>query len=278
MPSSVHQDVEAQDSGIRILEDVHTNHPQDGHTNHPQTNPQAPGTSAVHGRLRGAELFENSDSDVQDDERAVSPGAVAVPEPPEGIAQLEIPPEEQLEETVESRVMVNEKRNKLCGVSRQFFWFGVCFLALTVGVGVSFGVALPKTTNQSSAARTTARPTTSWASLFDLLLNYNVSIQALQDPSSPQYAALFWMVNNDSIDIALSDDELIERFALVLFYLVTGGDSWFDQAHFLSPLSTCSWNSIVERDEEKWAITIGVGCNDDGSVVELNLGKSRNST
>ena len=50
--------------------------------------------------------------------------------------------------------------------------------------------------------------------LSDLFVDYNVSIQALHDLSSPQYAALAWMADNDpSTD--LQDMLLVE--CLVVF-------------------------------------------------------------
>jgi hypothetical protein len=111
------------------------------------------------------------------------------------------------------------------------------------------------------------------ASLFDFFVIYNISIQALQDLSSPQYAALDWMANIDSIDLqaTLSDDELVERFVLVLLYFATGGASWSDQANFLIPsLNICSWNRNVDF------IRGVLGCNDEGSVVRLDLCKFPN--
>jgi hypothetical protein len=111
---------------------------------------------------------------------------------------------------------------------------------------------------------------THFATLSDLFVDYNVSIQALQDLSSPQYAALDWMANIDSTDplqFTMSDNELVERFVLVLLYFATGGPSWSDRARFLSPsLNICSWNSTVGFNR-------GVFCNDEGSVVKLILGK-----
>jgi hypothetical protein len=68
------------------------------------------------------------------------------------------------------------------------------------------------------------------------------------------------MVSKDSIHLqsTLSDDEIVERFTLVLLHSATGGDI----RGFLSPVvNTCSWNSDV------------VACNDESSVVSLNLGK-----
>jgi hypothetical protein len=70
------------------------------------------------------------------------------------------------------------------------------------------------------------------------------------------------MTNNDSTDLqsTLSDDELVDRFAMVHLYFVTGGARWEkNQAGFLAPFNTCSWNN-------------GKGvllCNGEGSVVWL---------
>ena len=106
--------------------------------------------------------------------------------------------------------------------------------------------------------------------LSQLFVDNEISIQALQDPSTPQYAALDWMANIDSTDLQskLSDDALVERFVLVLFYYTTGGANWRDQKLFLSPsLDICSWNP-GPPDE----------CNDEGSVVELVFRKFPNSS
>jgi hypothetical protein len=106
--------------------------------------------------------------------------------------------------------------------------------------------------------------------LSDLFVDYKVSIPALQDLSSPQFEALAWMAYSDSTDLQsrMSNDELVERFVLALVYFATGGASWSDQGRYLAPsLNACSWNSLVK------GYTIGVGCNDEGSVVTLFLSK-----
>jgi hypothetical protein len=99
------------------------------------------------------------------------------------------------------------------------------------------------------------------ATLFDQVMQ--------QELSSPQYKAFDWMTNNDSIDLqsTLSEDELLERFVLVIFYFATNGENWFDQIGFLNPWTThCSWNSYTD-------FVIGfegvVSCNDEGSVMGL---------
>jgi hypothetical protein len=115
------------------------------------------------------------------------------------------------------------------------------------------------------------------ATLSNLLVDYSISIQALQDPSSPQYKALDWMANIDSTDVQdrLSDGELVERFVLVLFYFATGGENWADQYLFLSPsLTSCLWN----KNTDFIILKGSVGCNDEGSVVLLDLRKFPNSS
>jgi hypothetical protein len=127
-----------------------------------------------------------------------------------------------------------------------------------------------------ASGRFALRVATRLAILSDLVVDYKVSIEALQDGLSPQHAALDWMAYNDSADLqsTLSDDQLVERFVLVLLYFSTDGEGWKDQAGFLSSsLNTCAWNSIID------VLRIGVGgCNDEGSVVTLYFSKFPNSS
>ena len=109
--------------------------------------------------------------------------------------------------------------------------------------------------------------------LSNLFVSYNVSIEDLQDSSSPQYSALDWMAETDSASgqADLSSDQLVERFALVMLYYATGGINWSDQVNFLSPSSDiCNWKGQGDRGV--------LGCNDEGSVVRLGLCKFPDSS
>jgi hypothetical protein len=100
------------------------------------------------------------------------------------------------------------------------------------------------------------------ATLFD---------QALQDLSSPQFEAFDWLTNKDSTDLqsTLSDDELVERFALLVLHFTTGGARKFD-----FPLIThCSWNSAGTGNAFVEGVIEGFFCNEEGSVVTLELCK-----
>jgi hypothetical protein len=74
------------------------------------------------------------------------------------------------------------------------------------------------TSKESSSNSTKPKFDLRITSLFDLFVEYKVSIVALQDSNSPQYVALNWMVNNDDpyLQVLPSDDQLVERFVVVL--------------------------------------------------------------
>ena len=108
--------------------------------------------------------------------------------------------------------------------------------------------------------------------LSNLFVSYNVSIGDLQNSSSTQYLALDWMADNDSASgqADLSSDQLVERFVLVVLYYATGGINWPYQGNFLSPFSNiCNWQSQA---------TGVLGCNDEGSVLRLDLCKVPDSS
>ena len=155
---------------------------------------------------------------------------------------------------------------------------GAAFALLLV-VGVILGVTIPNdkdsptTLTQSSAPTKapTAAPTACARldCLVEILLQNEVAdAEALQDDSSPQFLALRWLANNDTM--VLDQDStrpviLVERYVLALLYVDTDGEGWKDQHNFLSSSSVCEWNF-----EEKGAL-----CNEDDLVVDLSLGKSK---
>jgi hypothetical protein len=74
----------------------------------------------------------------------------------------------------------------------------------------------PPTSTPTSTPRITPKLFTS---SFGLFVCFEVSSQALEDPMSPQHAALDWMTNKDTstdLQSTMSQNELVERFVLVL--------------------------------------------------------------
>jgi hypothetical protein len=172
-------------------------------------------------------------------------------------------------------------------------------LALLLVVGVILGVVIPLTTkndqnnnnsnkgspsidsvvtptqSQSPTQSPTAAPTkaptvapavcTSLLCLADILLQNEVAIaEALQDESSPQFQALHWLANEDTVVLDLDSSPsvvlVVERYVLAVLYFATNGEGW-EQGNFLSSASVCEWNNVL--------------CNEDDSVVALLLGKSK---
>jgi hypothetical protein len=137
-------------------------------------------------------------------------------------------------------------------------------------------------TNQSSAVLTSQptvapTPSPSVISEFHGLLKWigplvTDNIQTLQDPTTPQYAALNWLANVDgydpSIDFFITPEQVyIERYVLALLYFSTNGHAWKNQYNFILPTSICDWN------DEKGNGVRGVLCNDLFYVEQLLIRK-----
>ncbi|KAG7345697.1 RHS repeat-associated core domain containing protein [Nitzschia inconspicua] len=65
--------------------------------------------------------------------------------------------------------------------------------------------------------------------------------ESLQDPQSPQSAALRWLQR--PINDSFSDDQLVQRYALATLYYATGGDTgrWTASSLWLTALNECQW-------------------------------------
>jgi hypothetical protein len=102
-----------------------------------------------------------------------------------------------------------------------------------------------------------------------LLQNEVSDAKALQDDSSPQFLALRWLANNDTMVLDLDSTSpviLVERYVLVVLYFATSAEAGLELLNFLSASSVCTWNNGGR----------GVLCDDDDLVVALLLeGKSK---
>ena len=114
------------------------------------------------------------------------------------------------------------------------------------------------------------------------------------DQYSPQYLALDWITNKDSIYICPDDEKaLIQRYVAVVFYYSTGGGAW-NQCNAPNNLSD---DAAVERANEECKVRAatfpdftsgskawltasnecewgGLACNFDGSIGEISFGES----
>jgi hypothetical protein len=172
---------------------------------------------------------------------------------------------------------------RLCGLSRNFCYLLLSAGILVVAVGVVVGGVLGannsspiisgttvspvilsenmNTTNTlAPTVYTAAAPTASPASpaifsekmkkMLDLIgPTVTSNTEFLQDPKTPQYAALEWLADIDEWNTDIDIDSLplqvwVERYVLAVLYLSTKGNSWSTAFNFLQNTSVCEWSNM----------------------------------
>lgn len=180
---------------------------------------------------------------------------------------------------------------KICFVRRRS-WGALLALLLIPLVGTCVGVVyfLSGFTNSKSGASSldpsTMVPTpptkddtvlnhSDWNRLHGIIVEAASRINyegLLQDPKTPQYAALQWMILHDDFSFIILhsgkpnnpiyNQTLVERYALSVLYYTTNGQRWKTKIDFLSPSSSvCDWNNGIQEGSD----VLGVYC--DGTVV-----------
>jgi hypothetical protein len=94
-------------------------------------------------------------------------------------------------------------------------------------------------------------------------------VEPLTDPTTPQYAALAWLADDDPAQVDLSDNAfktISDRYKVSLLYFATSGSGWRMQHTFLTETSICEWNDGGEGGAFE-----GILC-ENGEVVEIILG------
>lgn len=76
-------------------------------------------------------------------------------------------------------------------------------------------------------------------------------------PGSPQNASLNWILYGDDKKVGISDDTLIQRYALGVAYHALGGDDWSSASSWLTAESECRYP--------------GVACNEEGVVTTIAM-------
>lgn len=92
---------------------------------------------------------------------------------------------------------------------------------------------------------------------------------AIESTTTPQYKALSWMSNDDTMYInANKTSAIIQRYAIAALYFATNGNLWTNSYKFLdSSKSECDWNVIDDNGD-----LLGVGgCDPDGSIKVISL-------
>jgi hypothetical protein len=94
-------------------------------------------------------------------------------------------------------------------------------------------------------------------------------IDSLSDSSSPQYAAMAWLADEDPaiLDLGVTPFNTIsDRYIVVLLYFGTTGNGWRAQRDFLTETNICEWNDGGEGGAFE-----GIRCLNN-EVVDIILG------
>jgi hypothetical protein len=94
--------------------------------------------------------------------------------------------------------------------------------------------------------------------------------EILRNTETNQHRAMAWLADGDEAYDELNDlttQMLIERYVMALLYFETNGDTtWNLDFNFLSPVSTCEWNHILQGGRKKQ----GAIC-DGSSIAQVDL-------
>ena len=128
-----------------------------------------------------------------------------------------------------------------------FIEMGTTAAPTTTTVVLTDTEAIESETSLSSLNTTTpteAPTTNSQGSIVALLPNY--TLVSLQDPTSPQSKALKWLTQAHSPEFLseLTDNRILQRFALASFYYAANGNGWHWRRYWLSTepsVHECDW-------------------------------------
>lgn len=137
-----------------------------------------------------------------------------------------------------------------------------------VGATQGGGASAPAPTLEPTLAPTSAPTLSGFEEIVDALSTIT-PYSVLTDPSTPQNAAVTWLLREDEYGIDLSDaPKLLQRYALATIYFATGGRNWTNQLQFLTNQDDCLWNELIGT------ISFGLWeCNDQGLATKIQLCK-----
>jgi len=114
-------------------------------------------------------------------------------------------------------------------------------IGLTISAGSGTSNATTTGTTIPSILHPTYAPVTPAERVRSLLPSY--TLQQIQWIGSPQQQAYDWLMDDSHLD-AFSEERIVQRYALAVFYFATSGDYWFNQNRWLShDHHECDWFS-----------------------------------
>jgi Leucine-rich repeat (LRR) protein len=156
-------------------------------------------------------------------------------------------------------------------------------VSVLVVVGVAVGIAATfggtRGSRSGDDAETTSAPTfspTEIESYLAPLLLSRSPFTSFSDPISPESRALAWMLSdNYTLSESLSDNRLIQRFALATLWYSTNGETTWDHGGWLQSINECDWNDPND-DNDPFSVSPDVECYSNRNTVQkLDLNNDR---
>jgi len=148
------------------------------------------------------------------------------------------------EEAVEHVATENESKTK-----KNVLIVGAILLAVAIAIGVGIGVsssssnlppALPATTGPAPSP--TLAPVPLERDAIAALIQARSASTSFSDSSSPQSQSLDWILSDPFSSDGLSEDRLVQRFAMATLYYSTNGNNW-DHGGWVESKNECDWDN-----------------------------------
>jgi hypothetical protein len=116
----------------------------------------------------------------------------------------------------------------------------------------------------------TSSPTITDFGLVEEILTELTQRDVLLDESTPQHAAMRWLLDEGVEELLDNPARLLQRYTAVTLYYATDGPNWTSQYGFLTDVDECDWNQL----DVALNSTFGLVCDDQGQTTALQLCKS----
>ena len=176
---------------------------------------------------------------------------------------------EREHQVVAEAVELDPDKDCMCGFSRTTF-LALAIIVLVIAIGVTVALSGPdeETPSPTMEPVPTSMPTStptiiatespsespSTPTRFQTLVKhigqtiFGSSEYTIPAIDSPQYVALDWLANNDTLFVDLDTvptQVLVERYAMSVLYFATGGLAASWDTSFLEPIPICDWDEAL---------------------------------
>mmetsp|Transcript_8770 Transcript_8770/g.20999 ORF Transcript_8770/g.20999 Transcript_8770/m.20999 type:complete len:377 (+) Transcript_8770:141-1271(+) len=142
----------------------------------------------------------------------------------------------------------------------------------SVSPSTSPSVSISPSLSVAPSSVPSSNPTLSAMGSFGQVLLPGTDVFAL-DKESPEYQALEWIVSDKRLGLSPDNTtELLERYALAVFYLSTDGEGWDRNAFWLSAANQCFWEDVDCNDDRDTVTSLQFRRNDLGGTLPTVVG------